>query len=242
MQCPKCSYEPTMAEMQRSPDDCVKCGVNYLGHARHVEQKRIQEKSVNSSMQLAPVVRDAVAEYRGAQPVVVVDVRMSFSSMVVFMVKWVLASIPAAIILAVIIGVAYGLISAVPSYFYYKDRFDKQQNGTAIQKESDGSVGALIHVSVFEGISYYAAGRALADNAAVLTVRAVARGGQTKYSKIGVDCRTAIAVVTDQADTLAEISSYKMPVNYEKIIAGTTRWHIARYACVGADQISSLLE
>lgn len=29
MQCPKCKYEPTMAEMLASPDDCVKCGVSY---------------------------------------------------------------------------------------------------------------------------------------------------------------------------------------------------------------------
>lgn len=29
MQCPKCRYEPTMAESQRSPDECVKCGVVY---------------------------------------------------------------------------------------------------------------------------------------------------------------------------------------------------------------------
>ncbi len=29
MQCPKCKYEPTMSEMQRSPDDCVKCGVKF---------------------------------------------------------------------------------------------------------------------------------------------------------------------------------------------------------------------
>lgn len=29
MQCPKCGYEPSMNEMQRSPDDCVKCGTHY---------------------------------------------------------------------------------------------------------------------------------------------------------------------------------------------------------------------
>jgi hypothetical protein len=27
MQCPKCRYEPTMAEMQSSPDSCAQCGV-----------------------------------------------------------------------------------------------------------------------------------------------------------------------------------------------------------------------
>lgn len=29
MQCPKCHYEPTMAEMQQSPDCCPSCGVYY---------------------------------------------------------------------------------------------------------------------------------------------------------------------------------------------------------------------
>ena len=36
------------------------------------------------------------------QPVIVTDIEMSFWSMVVFMVKWVIAAIPAMIILAVI--------------------------------------------------------------------------------------------------------------------------------------------
>ena len=29
MQCPKCSYEPTLSEVQSSPDMCAKCGVVY---------------------------------------------------------------------------------------------------------------------------------------------------------------------------------------------------------------------
>lgn len=29
MKCPKCGYEPTMAEIQRSPGECVKCGITY---------------------------------------------------------------------------------------------------------------------------------------------------------------------------------------------------------------------
>jgi hypothetical protein len=38
--------------------------------------------------------------------VVVVDVRMSFGSMVIFMVKWAIASIPAALILVAVILLA----------------------------------------------------------------------------------------------------------------------------------------
>lgn len=43
--------------------------------------------------------------------VVVVDVRMPFGSMVVFMVKWTLASIPALIILAVVGAVLAALLA-----------------------------------------------------------------------------------------------------------------------------------
>ena len=32
MQCPKCKYEPTMAEMQRSPSSCIKCATSYSGY------------------------------------------------------------------------------------------------------------------------------------------------------------------------------------------------------------------
>ena len=38
MHCPKCHYEPTLAEQQSSPGDCVRCGVNYEGHARYVAE------------------------------------------------------------------------------------------------------------------------------------------------------------------------------------------------------------
>ena len=43
--------------------------------------------------------------------VVVTDIRMPFWSMVVFMIKWAVAAIPAFIILAVIGGVAAALLS-----------------------------------------------------------------------------------------------------------------------------------
>jgi len=55
-----------------------------------------------------------MASYRGAQPVVVLDVNMSFGSMVIFMIKWALAAIPALLILSVIgfiLAVIVGAIS-----------------------------------------------------------------------------------------------------------------------------------
>jgi hypothetical protein len=46
-------------------------------------------------------------------PVRIVDVRMPFGSMVVFMVKWAIAAIPAIIILAIISAVVVGIFSAL---------------------------------------------------------------------------------------------------------------------------------
>lgn len=115
MQCPKCHYEPTMAEMQRSPNDCVKCGINYEVHARHLAgiaaEKAAEEAAIDArakeialerrmaTAKLAPGVRRAVEGLEGSQPVVVVDINMGFFSMVKFMVKFAIAAIPAALIL-----------------------------------------------------------------------------------------------------------------------------------------------
>lgn len=103
MQCPKCSYEPTLSEVQASPDDCTKCGVNYQSHAqlrdRELAERRARKHELSA---LAPEVRDVAASYPGAQAVVVVDVNMSFGAMVRFMVKWAIATVPAAIILIIL--------------------------------------------------------------------------------------------------------------------------------------------
>jgi len=46
------------------------------------------------------------------QDVVVTDIKIPFGSMVVFMVKWVIASIPAFIILAIIIAIFDGIVGS----------------------------------------------------------------------------------------------------------------------------------
>jgi hypothetical protein len=43
--------------------------------------------------------------------VVVTDIKMPFSSMVIFMVKWAVASIPAIIILSILFGIGAALFS-----------------------------------------------------------------------------------------------------------------------------------
>ncbi len=92
MKCPNCQYDPTMSEIQRSPADCVKCGIHYDAFYKEQAARAARAES-------APEVAGAMADYPGARPVVVMDINMSFGSMVRFMVKWAIASIPALLIL-----------------------------------------------------------------------------------------------------------------------------------------------
>lgn len=41
MQCPKCSYEPTLSEIQDSPEDCVKCGISYASYTPKSAAERL---------------------------------------------------------------------------------------------------------------------------------------------------------------------------------------------------------
>jgi len=77
---------------------CPRCA-----EAKAIE-KRAEEISAERRRRLAgysPPVIAAMRGYEGAQPVEVVDLRMSFFSMMWLMVKGVIASIPALMILAV---------------------------------------------------------------------------------------------------------------------------------------------
>lgn len=106
MKCDFCGYEFTMREAQEGAK-CPRC-----------EESRAKDESDKAwRASVSPDVQGAIRDYPGAQPVVVVDLRMSFSSMMWFMVKAALASIPAFIILfvigSVLAGFGAGLINAL---------------------------------------------------------------------------------------------------------------------------------
>lgn len=126
MECLSCKHIDS-PEAFGSPARCPQCGV-YQDKARaHIERMEKSQSPVSppqatevfnvederEKLRIGMVreaagkgysgqVVDAIEKYPGAQPVVVVDLRMSFWAMVVFMVKWVIASIPAFLILAVV--------------------------------------------------------------------------------------------------------------------------------------------
>jgi hypothetical protein len=95
MQCDACQYEFTLSEIQ-SGVNCPRCA------ERAVQAQQVAARS--------PAAASA-GTYVKPQEVVVVDFQMSFNSMVWFMVKAALASIPAIVILTVIffvLQIAYG--------------------------------------------------------------------------------------------------------------------------------------
>jgi hypothetical protein len=92
MQCEFCTYEFSMREIQEGKP-CPKCEAKKLEHDHGL---------LGDGGNVAPHVKKVMGEYRGAQPVVVMDLNMSFNSMVWFMVKAAIASIPALVILFVI--------------------------------------------------------------------------------------------------------------------------------------------
>ena len=136
MQCPNCKYEPTLTELQGSPEQCPSCGVYYAKAAQQkaapkdpwaLEKKIIGKVSagiagarsvVDEARELRSAdqdereaIRRARAPVRGE--VIVVDIDMPFWSMVKFMVKLALAAIPAAIIVAIIFAGFSAIISLI---------------------------------------------------------------------------------------------------------------------------------
>ena len=108
MQCPACNHIP-LAGSTADPNRCPKCGINYADVIRakaakaanpqpsaadEMRREALKVKSVRSAE-----VNKMMQGYDGASPVVIVDINMSFNSMVWFMVKWAIAAIPALIIL-----------------------------------------------------------------------------------------------------------------------------------------------
>jgi|GEM_PF-806783 len=129
MQCPNCDHEAPQAEFGDALR-CPSCGAFYA-KALAAKQRREAQQAEQTPVTAEPAeptppsvkkksagfklaadhVEVATRGLNGAQPVVVVDVQMRFWSMVVFMVKWAIAAIPALLILLVLGTVAATLIT-----------------------------------------------------------------------------------------------------------------------------------
>lgn len=140
MRCPKCGY--VRRPEDRAPDyECPSCGVVYakvIPRAVQSEPTPLQDAApeaarLAAAMKLPKVERLTKCEDCGGsvsraaetcphcglpflvstRPVAVTDVEMRFGSMVLFMFKWTLAAIPAAILVALFVWILFGLIGGL---------------------------------------------------------------------------------------------------------------------------------
>lgn len=234
MKCPKCAYEPTLSEMQASPGDCPQCGVNYDKYqqilAREAEEKAQKTAATVALAKASPVVRAALHDYPGAQPVVVVDLKMSFWSMVVFMVKWAIAAIPAFLILFLIGTV---LVSFVGGFFSSYSKYSPQAKVDAGSSNSesaeilpevvytpDPTRGVFWLLSLEQNGSY-----------TVASVRTEAPGGATLYSEFSVDCSSSRGAITRSGYSQATMGTPSPGEPYASIDPGSPRFYIAKRMC-----------
>lgn len=92
---------------------CKECGVVFPsqdmknGYCKeHVKENNDLQTQTNNGIEVENIGKNAV---------VITDIKMPFLSMVIFMVKWVIASIPAFIILVILEALTTGLLTGLIS-------------------------------------------------------------------------------------------------------------------------------
>lgn len=153
MECPKCKYEPTMAEHTASPDICTKCGVVYA--KVRAQQEAAAEPSASSKVAVgiagakagiagSRAQREALkwqAKLGASAPdrVVVAGVQIPFLSLIWLMTKIILAALPALVLAVFIVWALFSFVKGVvTSYNMYTDRYEQ----TELQLALRGSASA----------------------------------------------------------------------------------------------------
>ncbi|MCY1510451.1 hypothetical protein D9M68_448290 [compost metagenome] len=224
MQCPKCRYEPSMAEMQRSPADCVQCGINYEGYARSQAEKSAQQAA---ALSLSPAVREARHDYPGAMPVVVLDINMSFWSMVKFMVKWVIAAIPALLILLMLGGFVSAVFSGFSSYSSYKERAAAASSPKSVVPDREP-----LFIPSDSGAKYYVLSERRVGPLIGIITRRDGPSGAT-FSHRYIDCSANTVRLAGSGSTEAEMDASVVDEGVTPIEPGSITYYIARRACAG---------
>ena len=96
--CPQCGKEMSFSEKKRSIGGDQMIG-DECGHAITVFK---YDKIISGEVKVDVKPHQAIKNQSNSQNVIITDIKMPFSSMVEFMVKWAIASIPAFIILFLI--------------------------------------------------------------------------------------------------------------------------------------------
>lgn len=150
MECPKCKYEPTMAENAASPEICPKCGVVYA---------KVQAKQEAAGQPVTGKVaagiagakagvaasrqqreeREWQARLNAAAPdcVVVTGVQIPFLSLIWLMTKIILAALPALVLAMFIVWALFSFVKGVvTSYNRYTDRYEQTELQLALRNSA----------------------------------------------------------------------------------------------------------
>jgi len=153
MECPKCKYEPTMAENAASPEICPKCGVVYAkvqakqeAAAQPVTGKVAAgiagaKAGVAASRQQREE-RDWQARLNAAAPdcVVVTGVQIPFLSLIWLMTKIILAALPALVLAVFIVWALFSFVKGVvTSYNRYTDRYEQTELQLALRNSASAA-------------------------------------------------------------------------------------------------------
>lgn len=251
MQCPACNHE-SPDESFGDPAKCPACGV-YYEKALALKQRRAAVEqgpaqsdetgarpSIKSGWLGAKVSVEEGRQRRAQEQaekarrvaknaVVVTDVQIPFGSMVTLLVKLALAAIPAAIILALIGAVVFGVIKAV------QDAYD-QPEPVAKYGSSSSSRNQLIPVPSDSQASYEMLDIERASTNVVLTTRRTSGTGEASYAKRFVDCRMARWRYLGTGATLSEMEANEAsssPSGFASFERGSIAFHLAKKACDG---------
>lgn len=140
IKCPKCGYERGPGE--KAPAwQCPQCKVAYTKVAQSQSEWSPPPPPVTPAPAAPPAPRQEELVLPDEMAVSVVDIKMPFWSMVRFMVKWALASIPALIILIVIGVASASFIGGFVSGFMKNDTAKvKQAQEDALTKRTEQAI------------------------------------------------------------------------------------------------------
>lgn len=235
MQCPKCDYDPSLSEVQRSPNDCTACGINYEAYQKHLDnqsaiaaERSAAKRAAEAELANMPAAARSVRlKYPGIEPVVVVDVRMGFWSMVVFMVKWALASIPAILILVVLVVASVSFLAGFVGGLGQYALGPKSAGHAATEEfippeqiESPGAPGSFWLISL----------RSSGDLVHMIT-RTDFDDGRQVYTEFAVNCMMGRGVILRYGSSIATLKADTSSTGYESVQPGTPRHAIARRGC-----------
>lgn len=231
MQCPKCGHEPTLKEVQASPDDCPQCGVNYTKFQQIKEreaEEAAQQRAVAASLKkVSPVVRTVMHDYPGAQPVVVIDLNMGFWSMVKFMVKWAFASIPALLIIFGI-GLALSVLWSAMVGFPGLGRIPPGKTSESVVEPSSGT---YLDIPVEPDVAYFLLKLDKSASGFVeMQLKRNAPSGVT-YQLLSVDCAArSISLEANSSSYAGMLSTWKPNPKHRPSIGSTEDFMISK-AC-----------